>query len=289
MSLIAKSRLFLADRHNHSTNFNLAIFREAQPRHEYLAYAQAIHTAIPESRPGLKLPESPLYCPFGGYYTISRSRTCSQATLDVVKWTRDLTDISLKIHKTQRREMQYAGPQAADHTQALEQRSNLISRILALLPDDSGDNTYESVRLCARLYASAIWQKCPLSLAAHPNASLLRTNIADCGVTPLMIKEALIKAEIHEAWNSMIGVLFWITLVAGAACNTVPYAPPRRASIGVGNMHAENLFDEEEVTRKWLIAVGLRCSVLLSFEHTAAVVQMLRKLLDVQDMLADRA
>lgn len=183
--------------------------------------------------------------------------------------------------------MRFIGPQSVAHTQALEQQSNLICRIFALQKEEYGDNTYESVRLCARTYASAIWQRIPLSLAAHPNASS-RTDITDCGVTPLMIKEALMQTEISDCWHSMIGVLFWITLVAGAACNTVPYVPTRRASIGFGNLYAENIVDEEALTRKWLIAVGIRCSVLLSFEHTAAVVQTLRKLLDVQEMLANR-
>ncbi|GAB7350928.1 hypothetical protein MBLNU459_g1438t2 [Dothideomycetes sp. NU459] len=268
------------------TNFNLAIFRESQPLGGYLTYAKSTHTKTPETNPKIKLPESPLYCPLQDYSTINRSQKCTPSTLAIIKMTRDLTQVALMIHDIQSREVHFAGPRVAGYWQALQQQSNLIFGILALPKDDHGDDTYESVRLCARIYASAIQQKVPLSVAANPSASS-RSDIIDCKATPLMVKETLMRTDIPDCWNSMVGVLFWITLVAGAACNAAPQPPPRRASIGMGGLHEENP-TELELTRRWLIAVGIRCSVLLSFEHTTAVVQTLNKLLAVQDMLADR-
>lgn len=66
-----------------------------------------------------------------------------------------------------------------------------------------------------------------------------------------------------------MGILFWITLVTAAACND----------------DGEKSDTEILATRKWMIALAIRCSILLSFQHTDAVVRMLRMLLDVQRVL----
>lgn len=72
----------------------------------------------------------------------------------------------------------------------------------------------------------------------------------------------------------MIGVLLWVVFVAGAASNELPSAD----TDGEGNKE-----------RRWLLALAMRCSILLSFEHTAAVTEALRRLLIVQDLLGQRS
>lgn len=75
-----------------------------------------------------------------------------------------------------------------------------------------------------------------------------------------------------NCWDSMVGILFWCTLVTGAACNDP---------------------DDHDVevlaTKKWMVALAIRCSILLTFQHTDAVIRTLRTVLAVQGVLRGAA
>ena len=67
-------------------------------------------------------------------------------------------------------------------------------------------------------------------------------------------------------------MLFWIALVGGAGANPGPLAQEER--IGV-----------DEDGRKFLAAVAVRCSIVLSFEFGGDVLGMLRGLVGVEGVL----
>lgn len=73
---------------------------------------------------------------------------------------------------------------------------------------------------------------------------------APSGPTALLtnLKTAVQNSDLSDCWADMAGVLFWISLVAGAAS--------RRS---------------EKVLRKWYAALAMRCSIMLCFEHQEAI------------------
>ena len=67
----------------------------------------------------------------------------------------------------------------------------------------------------------------------------------------------------------MAGVLFWVALIGGAAAR-----PGAAARLG------------DWLLRKWLVAMSVRCSIMLAFGHGAAVVGAERRLLRVTERIA---
>jgi hypothetical protein len=66
----------------------------------------------------------------------------------------------------------------------------------------------------------------------------------------------------------MVGMFFWCTTVTGAACN-----------------NADDGDIDVLATKKWMVALAIRSSILLIFQHTNAMVKMLRTMLVVQKSL----
>ena len=127
------------------------------------------------------------------------------------------------------------------------------------------------------------------------------------GDTPLQIQQAMFSDQFWtECWEDMTGVLYWICLVCAAACHTQIVAPPAfsRSQVELAlnsslqpEIHAAleareriparitNANPENEATRRFFTAMAIRCSILLRFEHTDAVIIMLRRLAEVQEIL----
>ncbi|KAF2120439.1 hypothetical protein BDV96DRAFT_485209 [Lophiotrema nucula] len=62
------------------------------------------------------------------------------------------------------------------------------------------------------------------------------------------LKTALDNSDLSDVWNDMAGVLFWISLVVGAASRK-----------------------SDKVLKKWFSALAIRCSIVLCFEHPEAI------------------
>ncbi|TIA55280.1 hypothetical protein D6C79_00537 [Aureobasidium pullulans] len=252
--------------------FELSIFRETRPRQEYLDYARYISNS---SKRGSAIPESPLYYPTGLHHTLGRTRRCDEETLDLINFTRDLTQVVLDLQNassTGSSPLGRYGPHAArriyteQEIRGLNQKkSNVTTQIVALEARD--DPVYEATRLCARLYATAIHCNQPFSVTA-------RNFPTQRGVSSIVIqiRNCLLRTDMSNCWDSMVGILFWCTLVTGATCNDP---------------------DDHDVevlaTKKWMVALAIRCSILLTFQHTDAVIRTLRTVLAVQGVLRGAA
>ena len=235
-----------------STCFDLAIIQEREPGDMYLRYLQdRVQSAGGSSQRSLPEPESPLYCPNGEYRGLLGSNRCSKDTLELVCLLRDLTDTFLDLHAG---DSSSNDPVPGQHTsygpirasQTPEKRNvsqtrlrDLVSTILQRLAhphtvqSTNADNIYETVRLTARLYANALWRRVPFSIAAEqdPLTHARLPNSSD--VTPGMIKRSLTRTDLSECWQDvacargrkepgMMGVLFWVGLVAAAAYDNYP-------------------------------------------------------------------
>ncbi|KAI5275682.1 hypothetical protein E4T47_01315 [Aureobasidium subglaciale] len=253
--------------------FELSVFRETKPRQQYLDYARHVSNSSVRDRVSA-IPESPLYYPAGLHHTLGRTRRCDEDTLDLINLTRDLTQAVLALQNASAVDTfpeEISGPAiprksyTEQEAQALHRKkSNAIDQIVAL--ESHNDAVYEATRLCALLYATAIHCSTPFSTAARSFPRQTGTlNIV------LQIRDHLASTDLSNCWDSMVGILFWCTLVTGAACHDT---------------------DDQDVevlaTKKWMVALAIRCSILLTFQHTDAVVRTLRTILAVQSTLGDQ-
>ncbi|KEQ94389.1 hypothetical protein AUEXF2481DRAFT_30366 [Aureobasidium subglaciale EXF-2481] len=253
--------------------FELSVFRETKPRQQYLDYARHISNSSVRDRISA-IPESPLYYPAGLHHTLGRTRRCDEDTLDLINLTRDLTQAVLALQNASAVDTfpeEICGPAIPRKTyteqeaQALHRKkSNATDQIVAL--EAHNDAVYEATRLCALLYATAIHCSTPFSTAAR---SFPRQN-GTLNIV-LQIRDHLASTDLSNCWDSMVGILFWCTLVTGAACHD-----------------ADDQDVEVLATKKWMVALAIRCSILLTFQHTDAVVRILRTILAVQSTLGDQ-
>ena len=277
-----------------SISFQSAIFRETQPKPIYLGYCKPFpHHATSYSQP---IPESPLFCPRRDFETIKNSTRCAKHTLDLLTAVRDMTNLFLNNGST-------------TSTAQKDQQLNLHLHCILSLPSFThysratspvyGDWTYEACRIAAVIQAIAITKRIPLSQAcvvaarwqAHPPASSAYSYPASSSSSsylhpyradsvfhtpsppadpPLLpssplhaLRAALDRSDLSNCWDDMAGVLFWVALVGGAAARP-----------------------GDRLLRKWLVAMSVRCSVVLAFGHGAAVVGALRMLLRVTERIA---
>lgn len=154
--------------------------------------------------------------------------------------------------------------------------------------DDFGTSSelfaFEALRLTAVLFAFALSNGIPLSKAAPMLSEMpgfqRQANPTACQI---LIKSTLVRTDLSDAWGNMAGVLLWITLIAGASSNPdSPYHPrsDENPSADGGRI------GEEEEARKWLAAVAVRCSIILSFEYGGAMLETLKRLVGIEQILA---
>lgn len=288
-----------------SVSFQSAIFRGTQPKPIYLNYCKTLpHRTASRSQP---IPESPLFCPRLDFETIKHPTRCAKHTLDLLTAVRDMTDLFLDNGST-------------ISTAQKDQQLDLLCHRILSLPSSThyprasnpvyGDWTYEACRIAAVIQAIAITRRIPLSQAcavaakwqAHPPASSAysysaspysssylhpappRPYRADSvfhtpsppADSPLLpssplhaLRAALDRSDLSNCWDDMAGVLLWVALVGGAAAR-----PGEAARLG------------DWLLRKWLVAMSVRCSIVLAFGHGAAVVSAQRRLLRVTERIA---
>ncbi|KAI4729254.1 hypothetical protein E4T49_02964 [Aureobasidium sp. EXF-10728] len=245
--------------------FEVSVLRENRPRQQYLDYARSISGPSARERSSA-MPESPLYYPTGLHHTLARTQRCNEETLDLINLVRDLTQAVMDLEDASAADAPHGekfGPKAASkiytelEVQALHRKKQRTTdQIVALEARD--DPVYEAIRLCALLYATAIHCNMPLSTTARSFPSRI----------VLQIRDNLLRTDLSNCWDSMVGMLFWCTIVTGAACN---------------NADPEDI--EVLATKKWMVALAIRSSILLIFQHTDAMVRMLRTILVVQKVL----
>lgn len=154
-----------------------------------------------------------------------------------------------------------------------ERVAQIAARIAAFEPaaeegfaTSTGESArFEAVRLTSRLFVDAVMARRPLSHCATTQAS-----------SPVIqITQALKRTNLDDCWGAQAGILFWITLVAGAAASRS--MPEDDLAVPV---------TAEERARRWLAAVAVRCEILLAFEYGDAVLGTLWRMADIQRLLA---
>lgn len=272
--------------------YMISALRETAPHSDFYKYAAQRRTKPPHSSDLRAIPESPVYCRLSSYHTIHRSVTPFSPVYRLLETLRLLTNSFVRS----------AGPDSlspltpVEVTKPWEQGNNSIlplrDEIFSLRPaddriqdfaDTNEKHTYEALRLTAMLYSHALANRIPLSKAAKQLSTRYaatypqQQNSNSSSSWHGLIKSQLQQTDISDCWSHMAGVLFWTTLVAGACAN------PDSAS---SELSTRDRWDENEEARKWLTAVAVRCSILLSFEYGGAILETLERIVGIEKVLA---
>ena len=229
---------------------------------------------------GRRLPESPIYCRPDGYHTINRRNCSSKDIWNLLNKLRELSNAFCHEHHIIATEDNLHDPSAI---------AGFRDEIFALRPGEDIEAfasmhdryTYEALRLTALVYSHALATRTPLSRTG--DLIIVGTASSSTGQWPagisameslhVQIRNAILKTDCSDCWGPLAGVLFWISLVAGAAANPGPLANEERVS-------------EDEDGRKFLAAIAVRSSILLSFEFGGVMLESLRRLVGIEDVLA---
>lgn len=257
----------------------IAALRETLPHSDFVRFAEAKDTRPRED--SKSRPESPLYCRPAGYRTIGRMLSPDRREHQLLVASRQLTEAFTVLHTPWKRRGLSAETIAAIRRQKTAEMEGLAAEIFAHPPCADVDfktmsdrYTYEAIRLTARLYAHALVHRLRFSDAA---ARLRRsTGTVSSPPLPNLIRDALLHTDMMDCWGPMIGVLVWIVLVAGAAAN------PAMAPQGYV---ARRPSDDDEMARKYLAAVVVRCSVLLGFEFGPSLMETMKRMIGIQEVL----
>ncbi|KAF2762032.1 hypothetical protein EJ05DRAFT_482832 [Pseudovirgaria hyperparasitica] len=271
-----------------------AIFRESQaPETISTCMARLQVTTADPTKP---VPESPLYCPRSdGHFTTIAVR-CHPHTLAILYETRILTDLVVDASHPFRSISIFPGAILSEpemHMQRLHARLQNRPSAHDNRHATYKDWTYEACRLAALVYSTAIAKRTSISAAV----TMTSINRAQTETSPYAVLEQL-KAALEkshaadECWmdTKMTGVLFWITLVAGAACSRFLTRSPSLSTYS-GFGEADSVRgeyapqDSERYLRKWFTAISVRCTILMGFEHGIPVLLSLRKMLAVLELL----
>ncbi|KAJ4990618.1 hypothetical protein SVAN01_03849 [Stagonosporopsis vannaccii] len=249
------------------------------------------------------LPESPLYCPRCTFLTIQNDPQCSPSTLELLTDMRDITDIYV-AHKTALNTVH--DMDAIDITQlsppneAYEATIHAIQTRLSTLPSAhtpgvsvSGDWVYETCRIAALIYTTAIAMGVSLSVAADPKCvDLFATPLfptsgddneqADKPHLSQTLFETLQRTDTGNLWKNMSGVLYWVSAVGAAAARTPDT---------VDMSQRERLMPEANSVwvRRYLIMTATRTMIVLVFEHPTAIIAAQHKFLKVQELIGSHA
>lgn len=246
-----------------------AVLQEDLADDTYLLYAE-MHTTAPPSN-SMLFPESPVYCgrTFG---TVGQILGASES-LSILELLRKMTRVFQAHGDTNVEFLKYL------HDQVWSFESGMPG-----MEPTREDRMHEAIRLTARVCSDALVGNVHFSQASsfptqkYPSVT---RQTAEHPAAFVEIVRHLRHTDLDRVWGGLSGILFWIVLVAGAAA--------KRAKVKDINEAADLAIErEEEEARQWLAAVAVRCSIILGFEHGAAVLGSLRNLLDIQDRLSRR-
>ncbi|EME50395.1 hypothetical protein DOTSEDRAFT_69051 [Dothistroma septosporum NZE10] len=276
------------------TMYLISALRETEPHADFVSYAAQNCT-----KPGndsRQLPESPVYCRMPGYHTIKRSISVEHPTHKLLESLRLLTNSYVR-----RSGASSISPLTPIHVNAswdqsmnsvLAHKDNVYATKPANdRPEDfknaSDKHQFEALRLVGLVYAHALANDIPFSKAATELGSATASSCPEKQHTypsPIpntnptftswhtLIKCSLARTNLSDCWGHMAGVLFWTTIVASACASPDPTSTSQS--------------EEDEEARKWLAAVAVRCSIVLSFEHGGPMLETLKRIVGIEKSLA---
>jgi hypothetical protein len=214
------------------------------------------------------IPESPLYCPRLGFFTIIRNKRCTPQIYALLCDMRDLTcgfvDLEL-LGPRERIEMSTSTPDSI-FTRVLGLPSANISGIAV-----SGDWVYECCRLAAYIYC---YQLCTPVV----NRSV---NLLSLVSVTHNLQSALAKTDTSGCWGDMAGVLFWCALV-GSNCMHDALSKSDAFFQSDESLVNDLNLQKNEYCRKWLTLLAVRLGVVLGFQYPEAICVTLRRFIHVR-------
>lgn len=256
----------------------IAALRETLPHSDFIHYAEKQDARMPTSVAAL--PESPLYSRPEGYLSLTKILPRHSRIFGILDADRTLARAFAA---------QYAEP--SNKNTGLSRRGNtntahnaedigsLATRIFAFHSCAESDfetmperYTYEAIRVASRIFAHGLANRIPFSEAA---AQL--QDSAPCSFPMhVHVRDALLKTDTTDCWGHLAGVLFWISLVVGAAANP--------AAASEGHLARQTTSDEEDA-RKFLAAIAVRCSILLGFSFAPSIIATMKRMIGIQQVL----
>ncbi|KAK5010015.1 hypothetical protein LTR28_012191 [Elasticomyces elasticus] len=274
-----------------------AIIREESPLDTYLVYADGLSWA-PNDHTVQATPESPIYCPDPLFSTVRLSKKCSEQCYELLCLLRDMTDAFLgangaAVPRSKAEAFVLASASTTWPADINEGKLKLLqSRIYAMPPASIARGTtakervYEAVRRASVIYAQALVCHVPFSEArtqSHTDSQPPSTYIS-----PSAVRSVLESTDLSDCWGNMAGVLYWIALLTAAASNGLlrrMSSDTRHGRRDQAHVIETEMVEDLKETRKWLVAVAVRCTAVLIFEHRLAVLISLRRMVAVQEIL----
>lgn len=169
--------------------------------------------------------ESPVFSRDPSLKAVASSPMCSIPTHRLLYLSLQLTERFLQLDRMKDIASTDVGSTAGEFGKdELEKIIYKISIDIHGLPASStpghrgyNDSVYESIRLATLLYCHAILHQVPVHKASGLRCML--DHGAGCMSNPDLIQQAICKTNLSDAWDRMAGVLYWVLLVAGAACH----------------------------------------------------------------------
>ncbi len=262
------------------TMFVLGALRETPPHADFLDYAERQNTSSFVSTE--RFPESPMCCRPTGFCVINKVLVGQAATYALLELSRKLVISQQVSSETAICELDAPTTRQVTPVETLSDLCNQIFQApsgLELQFDEMNERyVYESIRIAAITCAHAAQQRLPLSQAAmelsRRQSRPSYVNLPKASIPlPIMLKHTLMRTNTSDCWGHLAGVLFWVTMVGGAAANPGPLANEEREG-------------QDEDARKWITAVAVRCCIVLGFEHGMAVLEMLKRLVQFEGYLS---
>lgn len=257
----------------------IAAIRESIPHRDYIDFASKQNTKIPAD--AQNLPESPIYNRPDGFRNITLACDPSSPLYQLLDNLRVMTNRFYIENAGNSPNVPSPFRTAKFWEHSDETVSTLYGKIFAVRPameqnfhSMSERYTFEAVRLTSLVYAHALANKIPFSKAA----TQVRSSSTPSGgqdepdPMPIQIKEVLMRTDVSFCWDHLAGALFWVTLIAGAAANPGPLANEDRVGV-------------DEDARKWITAVSVRCCIVLSFEYGHSVLETLKRMVVIENVL----
>lgn len=245
-------------------------------------------------------PDSPLFCPRQEMYSTLQASACSEWTYELLCDMRDLTDLFIAHCSENTVHVSLAQADTARFASLLPDYDSKVFEIrtkLASLPSAytsgspvTGDWVYESCRIAAIIYTSAIITRVPLSVAAEPrkNAIIQDTastdhhrgvgNVFNTRLTEALY-EVMERTNTGAIWDDMSGVYYWVAAVGAAAA---------RSPITINTYQRPNSRSEAYSTwvRRCTMMFATRAMIILIFQHPLPVLMAQRKLLKIQELIS---
>ena len=240
-----------------------------------MEFASKQNTKIPYD--AKRLPESPIYYPPQGFQSIVSALDPRSQMYRLLNILRIMTN---KFYIENSQQSPSMSSLFRDHSD--ETVSSLYGKVFAVQPAAEQDFNsmgerymFESVRLASLIYAHSLANKISFSKAAkqvRSSSSPIIGSGEEPEPMPIQIQRALLRTDVSYCWDHLAGVLFWVTLIAGASANPGPLANEDRVG-------------EDEDARKRLTAIGVRCCIVLSFEYGQSVLETLKRVLAIETIL----